>query len=158
MRFPQTLGFLTMISIACLAVPVAEARDSKPTLKQIRNNASPTVALKRLRDVKRLKISPNKMNSLRLSAANLSKSLIRVTKRSTEDNAWAELTAPMNRCVDLALKTCGSDRQCGDTSACEIAVEWLDLYNGQSNAEDQYEFEGNCIIALDDDIIFSSCQ
>ena len=57
----------------------------------------------------------------------------------------------------LLHRVIDAEQECADSSICDIALQTLDLYNQQPDAESAYEFEGNCIITLQDSVVFPAC-
>lgn len=142
---------LTAAGIALLlAAPLALARDLQ-SLDTLLARAAPKAAL----DYHAKSAVPRQR--VALSRLTARRTLPRFRLGEPPEDAWAALLAPQNRCTDLVRKVCGPAQECGEAATCPTALQILDLYNGQPDAEAAYEFEATCIIALEDHIIFPAC-
>ena len=154
--------FLSAVVAGCVTVLVltsapVTAADKGLTLNQIRSNSSPAKALALHQSLQKRKITPTQFHILERNAKNL-RNILRKRAPISSDQQWANLIAPINFCTDLVRKVCGAEKQCADASTCAITITLLDLYNAETDAEEQHEQEGSCIIALDDNIVFPQCQ
>ncbi len=71
--------------------------------------------------------------------------------------SYASLITPTNECTLLVRKVCGLENQCSTSTGCEPSMTLLQRYNSAGTDLDRVHVAESCLMALQDQIIFSQC-
>lgn len=150
--------FGLLFSLSAIPESAVAADGTKLSLKTIKSGSSRAKAQSYQAKAQKQKPSAKQLKALEQKANAMRAELRRSGATSTPDQQWASYIAPLNRCTDLVRKTCGSGKQCAASGSCSLAVQFLELYNAESDSAAKYEFESQCIIALNDHTVFPNCE
>ena len=148
------------ITFSLLPENAGAAKKRELTVNQIMRKSSPAKAMSIHRKLLKNKPSPTKVKQLKRRYMSLRSKLRRPISRvpATADQQYANLIAPLNWCTNLVRSTCGSEKQCPNSTGCPIALQMLDLYNDETNPQEKMDIEYSCIAALEDGYVFPSCE
>lgn len=106
--------------------------------------------------VKAAKVHLNRLQQIYYAAQTKFNVIVQLgAAEGSEEDQYASLIEPTNECTILVRKVCGLENQCATRPGCPVAVQLLDLYNEES---DPTEMAEQCVIALEDAIVFNQCN
>lgn len=143
-----------------LSVDAISASKESLSVKQIMQKSSPARAMSIHKKYLKKKPGAAKLKQLKQRNISLQARLRRpaIGVIPTEDQEYSNLIAPLNWCTTLVRKTCGSEKQCPDSTGCPLALQFLELYNNENDPQEKMDLEGNCIISLQDNYVFPNCE
>jgi len=152
MRAFFLLATFFALFVATHSLP-AHARDTASGSGKISDKYSPPPSKSTLAIIDRLKGRPP--SGKQISQAKVIRGTVRsLGPTSSVDEAWADLIAPINYCVDFVRSRCGVNRQCYDSSACQFGLQMLALYYEETDPQDANDFEhANCVVSLGDPVL-----